>query len=71
MLFHMQVLMPNGWQSVKPSGKNEPPYAYKTRDKAVYMLKVCYPDQCRISRLSGDPDYEGKSGMHVRVLEVE
>lgn len=55
---------------MKHSDKDAPPYEYETRKEAVYMLKVCYPDQCRISRLSGDPTYEGKPGTHVRVIEV-
>ena len=39
----MQIKTPEGWQSVHPLDGE--PYAYKTREEAESVLRMCYPDQ--------------------------
>ncbi len=70
-MFQIQVLTDQGWQSVRPSGKNALPYEYETRFEAEGVLSACYPDQARDARLDADYHYEGKSSAGVRVVEIK
>lgn len=69
-MFQMQVFTSEGWQSVKPSGKNESPYECETREEAERMLNMSYPDQCIVARLEGDRRYKGENTAGVRVVEM-
>lgn len=61
MSWRMQVATPGGWMDIRPvEGK---PYEYSTAAEAGYMLRVCYPDQCREDRLN-------KTATRARVVNV-
>ena len=47
----MQVNLGGTWTWVHPSGGKR--YEYPTKDRAQYMLEICYPDQIREQKLGG------------------
>jgi hypothetical protein len=52
MKWIMEIKVGGSWVPI--SMKDKPPYAYKTREEADHMLRICYPDQVRNQRLSGE-----------------
>jgi hypothetical protein len=66
-MYMMQVKVDGVWKAVKPSS-DDTPYTFENWDEAKRTLEMCYPDQCRESRLSGDHQYTGEGGI-VRITE--
>ena len=68
-LWVMQLQNEEGeWVSIHQKGCD--PYTYETRQEAHRMLEICYPDQCRLNRIGGDPHYEKGEHGGVRVKQL-